>query len=242
LARLGFLALNRAVFSIAAIAIVFSMFATGSVRAESGFSGMYLQGINPRIAKAIGLKEPKGVLIRDIALGEPADMAGLERGDLIVEFAEQEIDTFKKLVAVAAKTKPGQVVEVRVLRRGRDKKFKMKLSKRSGAWKVQKGEVVAIPEIGLTLASLTPKIRERFNLRWGALGVLVTLIDPSIAQKTTIERGDVVVQIDQRGIWTPKQFESRYRRAQKEGRESLLILIERMGEFEFMLLPVKKAG
>jgi len=234
----GFKALNRIAFS--AIVITLSIFASDFARAESGFSGMYLQGINPRIATAIGLKEPKGVLIRDIALGEPADLAGLERGDLIVEFAEQEIDTFKKLVAVAAKTKPGQVVEVQVLRRGRDKTFKMKLSKRSGAWKVRNGEIVAIPEIGLTLASLTPKIRERFDLRWGALGVLVTLIDPAFAQSTPMERGDVVVQINQKGIWTPKQFEAKYRRAQKDGRESLLILIERMGDFQFMLLPVKK--
>ncbi len=234
----GWKAVFRAALCVAALLVV----APVSAWAEAGFSGMYLQGIDARIATALGLEKPEGVLIRDIALGEPADLAGLERGDLIVKFARQKVDTFKQLVKMAAKTKPKQVIEIEVVRRGRNKTFTMKLGKRSSAWKVTKGEIVTIPEAGLTLSSITPKIRERFNVRWGALGVLVTLIDPDLVNKMPLSRGDIIVQIDQRAVWSPKQIESRYRRAQSDGRESLLILIERMGEFQFMLLPIKKPG
>jgi len=203
---------------------------------------MYLQGIDGRIATALGLEQPKGVLIRDIALGEPADKAGLQRGDLIVGYAGEDIETFKQLVELASKTKPGQEIEVEVLRRGRNKTFTMKLGKRSAPWNVTKGEISNLPEVGLTLSSITPKIRKRFNVRWGALGVLVTLIDPEMALKMPLSRGDIIVQVGQRAVWAPKQVESHYRRAQKDGHESLLILIERMGEFQFMLLPVKKSS
>ncbi len=221
-------------------AIAFLILTTSAIRAESGFSGLYLQGINDRIAKSLGLKETVGVLIRDLALGEPASLSGLERGDLIVSYAGQDISTFKQLVKVASKTTAGQKIEVEVLRRGRSKTFVMKLGKRSGSWNVSKGEVAALPEIGLTLSSITPKIRQRFNVRWGALGVLVTLIDPELEQKMPLSRGDIIVQVGHRAVWTPKQIETRYRHAQDDGRESLLILIERLGEFKFMLLPVKK--
>jgi len=203
---------------------------------------MYLQGVDARIATALGLEKPVGVLIRDIALGEAADQAGLKRGDLIVRFAGQEIETLKQLVSVASKTKAGQKVEVEVVRRGRNKSFSMKLGKRPAAWNVTKGAIVAIPEIGLTLSSMTPKIRKRFNVRWGALGVLVTLIDPEMALQMPLSRGDIIVQVGQRPVWSPKQIESHYRSAQNNGRKSLLILIERLGEFQFMLLPVKKSS
>jgi serine protease Do len=233
--------LSRKVSFAAMVCVAVLLLVTSTdVRAEGGFSGMYLQGIDQRIATALGLKEPEGVLIRDIALGEAADHAGLERGDLIVGFGGKEVETFKGLVGFAAKTKAGQEVKVDVRRRGRKKSFTMKLGKRPAAWNVTKGEVVAIPETGLTLSSITPKIRQRFNIRWGALGVLVTLIDPDLVNKMPLTRGDIIVQVDQRAVWTPKQIESRYRRAQKDGRVSMLILIERLGEFQFMLLPIKK--
>ena len=225
---------------IALCVAVLILLSPASVRAESGFSGMYLQGIDERIAAALGLEQPKGVLIRDIALGEPADQAGLQRGDLIVGYAGEEIESFTQLVKLAGETKPGQEIEVEVIRRDRHKTLTMKLGKRSAAWKVTKGEISALPEVGLTLSSITPKIRKRFNVRWGALGVLVTLIDPEMALKMPLSRGDIIVQVGQRAVWTPKQVESHYRRAQNEGRQSLLILIERLGEFQFMLLPVKK--
>jgi serine protease Do len=221
-------------------AILSVVLVSNSLRAETGFSGMYLQGINERIAQTLGLKETIGVLIRDLAVGEPASLAGLERGDLIVSYDGQDIATFKQLVKVARATKPGQKIEVGVLRRGRSKTFVMKLGKRSGAWKVARGEVATIPEVGLTLASMTPKIRQRFDVRWGALGVLVTLIDPALEKKMPVSRGDIIVQVDQRAVWSPKQIETRYKQAQKDGRESVLILIERLGEFKFLLLPVKK--
>ena len=227
---------------MALCALVLSLLTTGPLRAEAGFSGMYLQGINERIAKSLGLDKPTGVLIRDLALGEPASLAGLERGDLIVSYAGQDIETFKQLVKIASKTKPGQEIEVNVLRRGRNKTFIMKLGKRSAAWNVIKGEISTLPEMGLTLSSLTPKIRKRFGIRWGALGVLVTLIDPEMEKKMPLSRGDIIVQIDQRAVWAPKQIESRYARAQKNGRESLLVLIERLGEFRFLLLPVRKGS
>lgn len=209
-------------------------------RAEAGFMGMYLQGIDARIAAAMGRSETDGVLIRDIAVGEPAGRAGLERGDLIVSFAGETVSSFKRLIELASKTSPGQEIKIEVNRRGRNQAFTLKLGKRPGAWNVSKGEIVTLPEAGLTLASITPKIRGRFDIRWGAVGVLVTLIDPERVMKMPLSRGDVIVQVDQRAVWTPKQVEARYKMARTSGRKDVLMLIERAGEFKFMLLPIKK--
>ena len=96
-----------------------------------------------------------------------------------------------------------------------------------------------LPNAGLTLAAITPKIRKRFNLRWGAVGVLVTLIDPEHAQRTVMKRGDVIVQVNQKDVWLPNQVITAYQDAKAAKRDRLLLLVERLGAYEFMLLPVR---
>jgi len=207
--------------------------------AEFGFSGMQVQGMKPAIAEALGLKAAEGVLVRDVALGGPADEAGVERGDLILRFDGKKVDTFKRLVSIVTKTKPGQAVSLTVKRAAGEKVLKMKLGQKPPSWKVTKGAVIAFSEIGITLAAVTPKIRKRFNIRWGTNGVLVTLIDPAFADRMLLRRGDVIVQINQQWVWMPDQVRKAYDEAKKDGRKQLLMLVERIGGFEYMMLPVK---
>jgi len=212
---------------------------TGPASAEFGFSGMQIQGMKPEIAKALGLEKPHGVLIRDVAVGGPADAAGIRRGDIIVKFAGKEIDTFKRLVQVVRGTKPGQSVKVTVLRKSGRKDLTLKLGQRPDAWKITKDAVVNIPKVGLTLAAISKKIRDRFALRWGSIGVLVTLIAPEVASTMQLERGDIIVQVNQEDVWKPSQVAALYKKAKTDGRKRLLILVERVSGFEYMLLPVK---
>ena len=207
--------------------------------AEFGFSGMHVQGVNDAIAKALSLPKPEGVLVIDVALGGAADVARIKRGDRITHFNGAKIDTFKRLVSVVTKTRPGQNVEVKIQRKRRTLDLKMKLGSKPASWKVAQGAVINLTAIGLTLASITPRIRERFNLRWGSVGVLVTLIDPAFADRMLLRRGDVIVQINQSDVWRPDQIKQQYDAAKRAGRAQLLMLIERTDGFRYMMLPVK---
>ena len=68
---------------LAALLVVFVTVFSLPAAAESGFTGMQIQGMSEKIAKALGRKAADGVLVRDVALGGPADRAGIHRGDLI---------------------------------------------------------------------------------------------------------------------------------------------------------------
>ncbi len=224
--------------------LLFSMgvviFLGSSTRAaEFGFSGMHVQGMKPAIAKALGMVKAEGVLVRDVALGGPADKAGVQRGDLILRFNGVKIDTFKRLVGAVVKTKPEQVVSMKVRRNAGEKLLKLKLGRKPASWKVTKGTVMAFTEIGITLAAVTEKIRKRFNIRWGSIGVLVTLVDTEFASRMLLNRGDIIVQINQEPVWLPQQIRTYYDMAKAQGRKHLLMLVDRVNGFEFMLLPVK---
>ena len=209
------------------------------IAAEFGFSGMHVQGTNPVTAKALSMSRPMGVLVRDVALGGPANKAGIQRGDLIVHFGNTEIQDFKILVEAVLKTAPGEEVLVLVRRLGKEKSLKLKLGRKPESWKVTEGSIMAIGEVGITLAAVTEEIRRRFSIRWGSPGVLVTLVNPNFDERKHLQRGDVIVQINQQPVWLPGQIRAAYDKAKKKGLKHLLMLVERASGFEFMTLPVK---
>lgn len=230
--------LKRLPFGVAALLAVVALAAVPRPAvAESGFSGMHVQGMSLKIAKALGRNTADGILVRDIALGGPADQAGIKRGDLIVEYAGQKIDTFERLVKVAGSTRPGQEVKVSLLRHGKPMTLTLKLEARTEPWKVTKNSVVSHPQSGLTMTSLTQKLRKSFGLRWGSIGVLVTLVDPE-RKDIGLRRGDLITQVNQDDVWKPEQVVAKYKAAKKAGKKELLLLIERVNGFHFMLLPV----
>ncbi len=208
--------------------------------AETGFSGMFLQGLDKRAASALELKVAKGVLVRDIALGGPANLGGIMRGDLIVNYAGEDIRTFEQLIKVAGLTKPGQKISIDVIRYGKKIQLNLVLGRKPVSWLIDKRSVVRIPEIGLTLVAMTDEIRKRFSMRWGSTGILVTLVGKQHSDSQILERGDIIVQVNQKDVWQPNQLLRKYKEAKESGHEHILLLVERAGKFLFLLLGVKK--
>lgn len=225
------------------ICMTLAVFAFPAAAAEPGFTGMQVQGVTPKVAEALGLDGAKGVLIRDIALGGPADRAGFRRSDLIVKFAGRGIDTFESLISAVGAIQAGQEVAVTVMRHGSLVDLKIKASKRPPSRSIAKGTFVTIPGAGLTLAALTEKVRKTFGLRWSTIGVVVTIVDKEKAVGSDLKRGEVIVQVNQEDVWEPSQVADKYRQAREKGVKTLMLLVEgnsgaRNG-FHFSLLPVK---
>lgn len=206
---------------------------------EAAFVGMQIQGSTPEISTALGLKEPGGVLVRDVALGGPSADAGFHRGDLIVKFAGKDIDTFETLVGIVKGLNPGDKVPVKVLRQGKSVDLILETGAWPESWRVTKNAFATIPEVGLTLASLTQKVRESFNVRWGSTGIVITLINPEKAQNMDLQRGELILQVNQEDVWLPDQLIAKFQAAKKDGQTTLLLLVEGVGGFRFSLLPVR---
>jgi len=206
--------------------------------AESGFTGMQIQGMSNKIAHALNRDNLDGILVRDVALGGPADQAGIKRGDLILKYVGKKITSFKQMVGVAQSTKPGQKVEVAVIREGKPRTLTMTLGSWEKKWRVTNTAVGAIAPLGLTMASLTPKMRKGLDLRWSSHGVVVTLVDEKF-EFMELVRGDLIIQVNQHPVWQPKQVVKFYNAAKKAKRKNLLLLVERVNGFQYMSLPVK---
>ena len=90
---------------------------------KSPFLGVVLQDITSSMGKALQLDEDRGVMISEVVEDSAAEKAGLEDGDIILEFNGKEIATHKQLTRAIGKTSPGDKVELLILRAGKEKKL-----------------------------------------------------------------------------------------------------------------------
>ena len=224
----------------AALAVAGSvLFPAAAQSGEAAFIGMHVQGMPPEASAALGLESPNGVLVRDVALGGPSAKAKFLRGDVIVRFADQDIDTFEKLLSVVGALEAGQKVKATVMRAGAKVELTLETGNWPDGWRIDKGGFGSIPEVGLTVASLTAKVRETFGLRWGSNGVVISLVDKEKAKDMDLRRGELIVQVNQNNVWQPRQLMAKFQEAKKNGHKFLLLLVEGVNGFRFSLLPVR---
>jgi serine protease Do len=86
-------------------------------RVTRGWLGVQVQRVTPELARAFGLDRPRGALVAEVLSNSPAERAGLQPGDVIIEFKGQPIDSMHELPWLVANTQPGTQVDVKLIRR-----------------------------------------------------------------------------------------------------------------------------
>jgi len=170
----------------------------GKGKVTRGYLGVLIQKVTPEIAESLGVEKPQGALVANVSKDGPADKAGVKVGDVIVEFDGKEVKESGDLPIVVARTAVDKKVRMKVLR---DKK-EVVLNVAVGELKDE--EVVASApekgELGLTVQRLTPQMAESLGLD-KTEGVVVTAVEPgSVADEAGIRRGDVIMEVDRKGI------------------------------------------
>jgi serine protease Do len=59
--------------------------------------GLMFEDLSPDIAGRLGIKNDKGVIISAVQPGSPADLAGIRRGDIILEVNQEPVDSTKDM-------------------------------------------------------------------------------------------------------------------------------------------------
>jgi serine protease Do len=91
---------------------------------DMGWLGVSAQAVTPDIAAAIGLQDPIGAIINGITKGSPADKAGLQRGDVIVELDGKKILDPSELPRMVAFGHIGKTVTLAVMRQSKRMEIK----------------------------------------------------------------------------------------------------------------------
>jgi len=86
------------------------------LRGWLGFEG---RDLTPDLAAAVGVNQAEGVIVTRVLRGGPAHVAGLIPGDVLVAVDNREMRTAHDAEAAILAHKPGDSIELRVVREGR---------------------------------------------------------------------------------------------------------------------------
>jgi len=203
-----------------------------------GWLGVVIQGVTPRIAESLGMDQARGALVANVSSGAPAERAGVQIGDVIIDFGGQRIKESNDLPIIVARTPVGKEVSVVVLRDGKE----VKLSVTIGELKEEEEEVLASAkgkgDLGLTVQRVTPQIADSLGLD-RAEGVVITMVEPgSSAEEAGLRRRDVILEIDRKSIRKLSDYQKAITKIKKG--KGVLFLVRRGETTLFLALKTRE--
>ena len=201
------------------------LIATG--RVERAWIGVGVQDLSPALARSFGVSPNDGAVVSQVVPGSPAERAGLQVGDVVLEVAGHPIHASQDVVHAVLAGRPGSALQVRVRRSGRELSQSVTLGVRPG-----EGERVAAR--GGTQAPATQPA--------GGLGlqlaqtpggkVTIVGVNPGgPADHAGLSRGDVILEVDRHQVRDAADAAARLR-----ANPRALLRIERRDQSLFVAL------
>lgn len=182
-----------------------------------GYLGVMLQDITPSMAKALQLGDRSGVLVTDVIDGSPADEAGLQDGDVILEFDGEDVADSGDLTRAVRRTDPGDKIKLLVLRDGEEEKVKVEMGDRpddrdfTGGdedwkfWIDREGGPLHLQELleraradhgylGVGLDDINDQLGDFFGVQDGKGALVTEVYEDSPAAEAGLKAGDVIVK------------------------------------------------
>jgi serine protease Do len=179
-------------------------------------------------------------LVASVNPSSPAQKAGIQPGDVITTFDGKDVRKMRSLPAIVAETPVGKRVPVTLWRKGKEQALTVEVAELVETEQVasapaqtpgrgqQGGGESTVAELGLAVAPLSPEQRTKFSIGQDVTGVVVTNVaNGGPAAERGLTPGDVIVEIDQDKIASPAQVQAKIAAARKEGRKTILVLIEK---------------
>ncbi len=200
-----------------------------------GWLGVGIQPVTDSLAKALHLPEAKGALVAQVMEGSPAAKAGLQAGDVIVEFDGHAVAKGSDLPRRVAATSIGRDVTVKVIRDDHPATLMAKIAELPRPPQVAPASSDR-GRLGLNVRSLTPKLAEELGLKNQSGVVVADVQEGSLAAEAGIRPRDVIAQVNRKPVHTVEEFRQAIESQRAEG--PALFLIHRKDTNLFVAVDV----
>ncbi len=235
----GNIGIGFAVPSNMARAVMENLVKSGKV--VRGWLGVSIQEVNADLAKQFRLKEAKGALVGEVMKGSPAEKAGIQRGDVIIEFDQKPVDTTGHLRNMVAQTAVSRKIPVKVIRDGKPRDVEVTVAEQPKeiAERGEEGEDLSggssTALAGIEVHDITPDLARRLDLKEVEEGVAIIRVESgSAAEDAGLVRGDVILQINRKPVKNTREYESVV--SGLKSNEPVLLLISRGGRTLFVTI------
>jgi len=216
----------------------------GKGKVQRGMLGIGIQPMTNDLARSFGMTEARGVLVRSVTSGGPADQAGVKAGDVITRINGKEVNDDNVLRNTIAAMSPGTDVTLTIWRDSKEQEVHVKLgtltpeSARATEQGGGGGGGEGAGRLGITVIPMSPAIAGQIGVPPNTQGVVVQDVDPNgPAAQAGVQAGDVIQQVNRQPVRNPAEMRDALA---KSGDRPPLLLINRGGQTVFVPVPLQR--
>jgi serine protease Do len=206
-----------------------------------GYLGVRIQPMNDDLAEALGIASNRGEFVQSVQPGEPAEVAGLQAGDVVLRVDGKDVTPDQTLSFIVANIAPGRRINLEIIRDGERRTLPVTVGRRpseeelaaqfvdpeSGVPTQRPGEGAqsTLPQsLGVQAVPITPQIGAQLGVAAGTQGLVVTDVDPnSDAGAKGVTPGTIILAANGRDVASVADLEQIIGAAKSAGREAVLL-------------------
>lgn len=202
-------------------------------RGSGSFLGIGVHEIDSERAKALNLREERGVEVTRVEDDSPAAKGGIRTGDVVLEYNGDRVEGVEEFMRMVRETPPGRDVKLAITRNGAPQQISVRTASRKTWLTTRYGDAGALewsnadfPEInlpdmprpymswrssivGIEAESLDAQLAEYFGVKEGVL--VRSVVRGSSAEKAGLRAGDVIIKVDDTRVSSPREISASIR-------------------------------
>jgi serine protease Do len=204
-----------------------------------GFMGVGIQNLSPDLIAAFHLPDDtKGLLISHVAENSPATIAGLQPGDVIVQFDGKPVTSLGLFQTQISLLQPGTKVNVVILRKGSKHNLTIELGTRVKTKPAKPTTRPTLEVAGMAVQELNQNLAEQLGYQGQKGVVIVAVARDSLAGFSGLGPGMLIQQVNQQPVENLKQFEDALKEAAQK--PPVLFLVNNQGAYRYLVLAMPR--
>ena len=198
---------------------------------KRGWLGVRIQDVTKEIAEVEKLDTPRGALVASVAKNSPSDKAGVEAGDIILEFNGVAIKEMKELPIIVARTEVGKKVKVKIWRDKKEitKTIILGRLETSEDFKVAEKDKpqkdLRVENLKISVKELTKEDIKNRNLPNQTSGLVVTKIENDSPLINSVDVNSIILEAQKKKIRSVNDLNQAVKKVLNSNQKTILLVI-----------------
>ncbi|WP_339732284.1 Do family serine endopeptidase [uncultured Gimesia sp.] len=213
---------------------------------KRSFLGVGIQPISNELAQSFDIKVGQGAIITQVMEGSPANAAGLETGDIILNFANKDVSGPRNLQGIVEQLVVGKSYMMEILRDGKHVNKNITMKEMPKSFSVAKDEKplesakkakpkTSVNELKIEVQPLTEELANQLGYSDHVKGVVITSVEPgSAAEEAGLMKGMLIEKIGTTEVSSMDQFNQGLKEA--KGKDNVLLLVRNHSGARFVVV------
>jgi Do/DeqQ family serine protease len=168
---------------------------------QRAFIGIQIQKVTKELAEENEISSLKGIYVSAVNEEGAAEEAGIKQGDVVTHVGQVEVNTVPELQEQVSRFRPGDEVNLTIIRKGKEKIMPVILKNKNGSTSVIKKEATVL---GASLSEVDEETKEKLNIK---NGVRIDELTSGILLRQGIKEGFIILKIDNKEVVSAREVE-----------------------------------